>query len=264
MLLYDCVDSYYCQIARLALYEKEAPFELEEIILEPKRMNLEPEFVRMNRQMSIPMLRNGSGHLLTDSRDILEYVESLDGPPLIPEESAEAALVYDFVERIYAIDMTEFAFSHMCQQSRLIRFGAKRKVDEYIRTCKERAEQFPELRGAYLEAVSRYEQRAAEIPTRSGVPTPNPPLLSLGYPGHIARMGVETPSLRKQAQNGIGEFAQLRYLGNFRSYAGLPVRGGAPVSIRRLLKISISKNNSRASLRSAWRGSNLLLVHTHS
>lgn len=88
--LYSAVESYYSQVARIALYENDVDFEVYNTNLQGQE-NLEPWFMRMNPEGLIPALCAKSGGVVNDSRNIVNWAY---GSPESPQEKAVLDQLY--------------------------------------------------------------------------------------------------------------------------------------------------------------------------
>ena len=81
LLLYDHRSSICSQMARLALVEKGARFQRRQIDIMDTNEQFEPWYVALNPKAVVPTLRAGDD-VVTDTINIVNHVQSLDGPDL--------------------------------------------------------------------------------------------------------------------------------------------------------------------------------------
>ena len=92
VVLYNMPQSFYSQVARLALAEKGVSWRTRIVLAGPPTCeSYQPWFMRLNPEGTVPtMVHNGD--VLPDSMLIAEYAErTFEGPPLIPQDKQERA-----------------------------------------------------------------------------------------------------------------------------------------------------------------------------
>jgi len=110
VILYQISPSFYSQIARLALVEKQVPWKEHLINIGPPLDNYKPWYMRINPRGVVPTLEH-NGEYITDSFRIIRYIdEHFDGPSLIPEDPALKAEMDDWLEILDAFPTREFSY----------------------------------------------------------------------------------------------------------------------------------------------------------
>jgi len=94
LLYFDTTPSLYAQLGRIALEEKGLDYIKVKINLLAQEQT-KPDYARINPEMQIPALSD-RGKIVNDSRNIINYVNSLPGPNLIhPMQKAKIDAVLD-------------------------------------------------------------------------------------------------------------------------------------------------------------------------
>jgi tetrachloro-p-hydroquinone reductive dehalogenase len=145
--LYSAPPSYYSQIARLALAEAGIEFETVGIDIHRRRQNLEPRYVRLNPNMTVPTLVLPDTTFI-ESRDILEFALGT------AEGEAKA-----WVDRQYANMIEELTFGKLTSWNPIARKMIPRSMASQAARLRELATQNPDLAEAYLRRSEVFADR---------------------------------------------------------------------------------------------------------
>jgi glutathione S-transferase len=145
--LYNAPPSYYSQIARLALVEAGIEFESVVIDIHRRRQNVEPDYVRLNPNMTIPTLVLPD-KTLTESRDILDFA--------LGAATGEAKT---WVDRQYAYMIEELTFGKLTSWNPIARKMIPRTMASQEARLRELASQNPDLAETYLRRAEVFAQR---------------------------------------------------------------------------------------------------------
>jgi glutathione S-transferase len=145
--LYNAPPSYYSQIARLALAEGGIDYESVVIDIHRRRQNVEPAYVRLNPNMTIPTLVLPD-KTLTESRDILDFA--------LGAASGEAKA---WVDRQYAYMIEELTFGKLTSWNPIARKMIPRTMASQEARLRELAAQNPDLSEAYLRRAEVFARR---------------------------------------------------------------------------------------------------------
>jgi tetrachloro-p-hydroquinone reductive dehalogenase len=145
--LYSAPPSYYSQIARLALAEAGLDFETVTIDIHRRRQNIEPDYVRLNSNMTVPTLVLPD-KTLTESRDILEFALGTG------EDEAKA-----WVDRQYSYPIDELTFGKLTSWNPIARKMIPRSMSSQETRLRELASQNPDLAQAYLRRSEVFAHR---------------------------------------------------------------------------------------------------------
>jgi len=150
--LYHALSSYYSMIARLALIEGGIACESVVIDIHLKMVQQQPDYVRLNPNMTVPTLvlpdRN-----LDDSRDIAEYALGV----------SEATLDGDtrtWLDLHYGYPVEQLTFGKLLASNPLARIVIPKRLEAVRRRLLKRAAQNPDLAKVY---EARAEAFAARI-----------------------------------------------------------------------------------------------------
>ncbi|MBI4598813.1 glutathione S-transferase family protein [Candidatus Uhrbacteria bacterium] len=112
--LYHFPLSFYSQIVRLVLEEKDIPYAGIVIDIGPRLENYEPWYVRLNSRGVVPTLKHGD-HIVTDAFQIIRYLDSTFAPldALTPSDADERAAMETWLEKLDAFPMREFSYGNV-------------------------------------------------------------------------------------------------------------------------------------------------------
>lgn len=159
MKLYDYPLAFNPQKARLIFAEKQLPYEKVVIDLFNGE-SLNPAFMKINPKSTLPVLID-NGKVITESRQILEYVDGLGGGPL-GANSIDRQLVEQWLDKIDAWDGNLYAEANADATAQKI----FRTIGKYrIKYAEARQRKNPDLGEVYAEkiaAMKRASQNAAD------------------------------------------------------------------------------------------------------
>jgi glutaredoxin 3 len=149
LVLYDNLLAYFPARARLVMHEKGFPFK--HVLIDIfNGQSLKPEFVRLNPNAALPVLKHGS-KLINQSREICDYINNLDGKPLGGQD-VDHGLVKEWVDLIAEWDGNMYMASYAPE-------GAKKVLgllNEFkIKFAKARASEVPELAEVYMKKIEQ-------------------------------------------------------------------------------------------------------------
>lgn len=136
--LYNAPPSYYSQIARLGLVEAGIDFDSRVIDIHRRRQNLEPDYVRLNPNMTVPTLVLPD-RTLVESRDILEYA--------LGAGDGEAK---GWVDRHYTFEIEQLTFGKLLSWNPIARTMIPRGMETQEANLRKLASQHPDLAPLYL------------------------------------------------------------------------------------------------------------------
>ncbi|CAI7761789.1 unnamed protein product [Closterium sp. NIES-54] len=153
MDLYYSNDSFDCHKVRMMLEEKGLPCRLCHVDF-VGAANLEPWFLRLNPQGTVPLLVYGS-NTITETNEILRYFDSIGQPMGGSIVDRDAAATW--LTRVASWDEEALAYSKMS-------LGAAQSVTRFRRrVCVERMARNPDLVSAYGALLARYQTLEATI-----------------------------------------------------------------------------------------------------
>ena len=164
LTLYSFPASLCSQKVRLALSEKQVPYENQLVDIEIRLKNFEPWYLRLNPRGVVPTLVHGD-RIVTDSAHIIRYVdEAFDGPALIPESTYERESMERWIEEQDRLRIRELTFSSF----RGVIGFALRRVSMPLRVAKLRRlrDANPDLAGLYDAKIADVSQWRASIASR--------------------------------------------------------------------------------------------------
>ncbi len=150
--LYHALSSYYSMIARLALIEGGVAYESTVIDIHLKMVQQQPDYVRLNPNMTVPTLVLPD-RALDQSRDIAEYALGVSDATLDGETKAWLDLHYGF-------EVEQLTFGGLLARNRLARTMIPKRLEAVRRSLLKRAVQNPDLAKVY---EARAEAFAARI-----------------------------------------------------------------------------------------------------
>ncbi|MEW5318559.1 MAG: hypothetical protein WDW38_009773 [Sanguina aurantia] len=155
LIFYDFPLAYNPAKARIMLVEKGLPYTTV-IVNILSSEGVSPAFIRLNPSASLPVLRDG-GKLLTQSKEIVTYLDTVDGSPL-GGKSVDRKQVSQWVDLTAPWDGNLFVQANVpAAAGALGLFGAFKK--EAILSFKARN---PQLRSVYDEKVQAMTQTEAK------------------------------------------------------------------------------------------------------
>jgi tetrachloro-p-hydroquinone reductive dehalogenase len=143
--------SYYSTIARLALIERGVPFESVPVDIHRKAQQLEPDYARLNPNLTVPTLTI-DGRVLSQSRDIL----------LFAFDTTEAALddaTRGWLDRHYAFPIDELTFGWLLSWNPLARGAVGRSLASTEKRLRALASAHPDLADVYLRRAEVFAGR---------------------------------------------------------------------------------------------------------
>jgi glutathione S-transferase len=149
--LYHALSSYYSMIARLALIEGAIAYESVVIDIHVKMVQQQPDYVRLNPNMTVPTLVLPD-RVLDDSRDIAEYALGASETTLAGETKA-------WLDLHYAYQVEQLTFGGLLARSPLARIMIPRRLEAVRRRLLARASQNPDLAKAYEERATAFAER---------------------------------------------------------------------------------------------------------
>lgn len=145
--LYHAAPSYYSQIARLALAEARIAYASHPVDIHRRRQNLEPWYVQINPNCTVPALVDGARTLI-ESRDIVAFaLGAIEG---------EAAA---WVDRQYAYPIDELTFGRLLAWNPLARTMVPRSLAKSEAQFRALAQRHRELAPAYLRRAEVFAKR---------------------------------------------------------------------------------------------------------
>jgi len=109
MILYSSPPSYYSMIARLALQECGAKFNIRRMDIHIAKEQLSSWYLTINPAMTVPALTD-NGHSWTDSRAILEKAASLASNQWCDADPGFATQIKEIVDAHYALSIEHLTF----------------------------------------------------------------------------------------------------------------------------------------------------------
>ncbi|XP_060082349.1 ganglioside-induced differentiation-associated protein 1-like [Ylistrum balloti] len=180
--LYYFPTSFFSQKVLLTLFEKEAQFREQVIMIHAGEQN-EPWYLKVTPKGTVPALE-AQGKVFTDSEDIVTYLDKeLDtGIKLIPDLSSKIGQEVDKWRRIFndlniAVITYGIVFHPELSQtgmkvSSAMKKGlqsAKEGMRKGSKTLQEKAEKYPEFREEFLAKVSLQTERLAKMENKEVV-----------------------------------------------------------------------------------------------
>ncbi len=109
--LYHMPNSFYSQIARVALAEKGVGWRSKWIAAGPPTYeSYKPWYMHLNPEGTVPTMVH-DGQVVPDSFDIARYVDAnFEGPPLIPSDEGEQAEMEHWIEKLGSISVRELSY----------------------------------------------------------------------------------------------------------------------------------------------------------
>ncbi|WP_168201698.1 glutathione S-transferase family protein [Phreatobacter aquaticus] len=147
--LYHAAPSYYSMIARLALIEAGVPFEPVRLDIHRRKQQLDPDYVRINPDMTVPALA-WPGRILADSRLIL--AEAFASLPASAESEA-------WVDKHYAFPIEELTMGRLMATNPLARRFFPRTLVSIHARLLTLAEAHPDLAERYRHRAERFAER---------------------------------------------------------------------------------------------------------
>src|SRR5215510_11318475 len=135
--LYHALSSYYSTIARLALIEGGIAYESAVIDIHVKMVQQQPDYVRLNPNMTVPTLVLPD-RILDQSRDIAEYALGVSTATLDGDTKA-------WLDLHYGYPIEELTFGGLLARNPLARIMVPRRLESVRRRLLERAAQNPDL-----------------------------------------------------------------------------------------------------------------------
>lgn len=153
-VLYHAPPSFYSQIARLTLAEKQVPHRQKVVIPGPPFFDTyAPWYMRLNPGGTVPTLLV-DGQTLPDSRDILEYVAGLpSGPSIIPDDPEQIDLAWKWVACAYEIPERDLVYSNEALRKAGVKVNGLRH--RYLLRNRHR---YPKLKDEYARKAADIEQ----------------------------------------------------------------------------------------------------------
>ncbi len=145
--LFHAPPSYYSQIARLALHEGNVAYTSHPIDIHRRRQNMEPDYVRLNPNMTVPTLVL-PGRTLIESRDIVEL--SLG----VAEGEAKT-----WVERHYSFLIDELTFGRLVSWNPVARSMIPRTLGKNEARFRALAAEHPDLAEPYARRAEVFAER---------------------------------------------------------------------------------------------------------
>lgn len=157
-VLYSNYSSYYSMIARLCLAEKAVAFDLHDVDIHIKMEQFAPEFVAKQPNMTIPVLKYNDGNIITDSRQILYFVnQHFPGADLYPV--VDALAIERSLDLHYTFSIEDLTMGTALRKSPLARLALGRGLDRASRRCLQMMELHPELKEVYIKKLVLEEER---------------------------------------------------------------------------------------------------------
>jgi glutathione S-transferase len=159
LILYDHLLAYFPARARLTMIEKGFPFK--HILIDIfNGQSLQPKFVELNPNASLPVLKHGD-KVLTQSRQICDYLNELDNQPLGGKE-VDQVKVKEWVDLMADWDGNMYMAAHSPA-------GAKKvlgKLNEFkVKYAEARAKEVPHLAEVYQKKI----QQLSHVDTESDI-----------------------------------------------------------------------------------------------
>ena len=128
LILYHAAPSYFSQIVRLALIERNIKFKAIEIDIHVKTQQLSDKFIQLNPKMTVPVLISEDNEI-TESRDILSFLQTIKALG----ESNEK-----WISELYSFPTEELTFSSLMEKFPPGKFLFKRKIQSMIAKLEKR------------------------------------------------------------------------------------------------------------------------------
>ena len=149
--LYHALSSYYSMIARLALIEGGIAYESAVIDIHLKMVQQQPDYVRLNPNMTVPTLVLPD-RVLDQSRDIAEYALGVNEATLDGDTKA-------WLDLHYGYEVEQLTFGGLLARNRLARTMIPKRLDSVRRRLLERAAQNPDLAEVYKARAEAFARR---------------------------------------------------------------------------------------------------------
>ncbi len=151
--LYHTASSYYSSIARLALVEAGVAFTPVPTDIHRRKANLEPEYVRLNPNMTVPTLVLGD-RVLTESRDIALFAFAFGD-----HKQGGDPVARRWFDDHYAFPVEELTFGWLLHWNSLARRFVPRSLAATEARLRESAIAYPDLRERYLARAEVFAGR---------------------------------------------------------------------------------------------------------
>jgi len=139
--LYHALSSYYSMIARLALIEGGIAYESVVIDIHLKMVQQQPDYVRLNPNMTVPTLVLPD-RILDQSRDIAEHALGVSEATIDGDTKA-------WLDLHYGYPIEELTFGGLLARNPLARRMIPKRLEAARRRLLQRAAQNPDLAGIY-------------------------------------------------------------------------------------------------------------------
>lgn len=137
-------------IARLALAHSKKPYLSNTIDIHRRAEQLDPAYVRINPNMTVPSLVVGD-RLLTESRDIALFA--------LPPAPADEAEVNSLLDRHYGFEIEDLTMSWLMSWNPMVKQVLPRAIKKAQRRLAELADKHPDLRDTYLARAKVFARR---------------------------------------------------------------------------------------------------------
>lgn len=131
MILYSSPSSYYSMIARLALYESGASFNIRRMDIHLAKEQLSPWYLELNPAMTVPTLTDAN-ESWTDSRTILLRAACIAGEQWYDADRALSTHIESIVDAHYAISIEHLTFVKAMIRFKMLRILFPRLLKRII------------------------------------------------------------------------------------------------------------------------------------
>ena len=149
--LFHAAPSYYSKIARLALVEGKRSFTPVTVDIHRRMSQFEPEYVRLNPNMTVPTLVDGD-RVIPDSRDILLFAFG-KGMDDLDDETKR------WVTNHYAFPIEELTFGWLLSWNPVVRRAVPKQLAGAERRLRTLADQHPDLADVYRRRAEVFAAR---------------------------------------------------------------------------------------------------------
>lgn len=160
-ILYHIYPSFYSQVARLALVEKNVAWTSAVTVAGPPFYdNYAPEYVRMNPNAVVPTLRHGD-MIVYEATRIARYVDvTFPGPRLTPEDTTAKSEMDRWVDRLDELPIRILSYGSLQGRAGKLALNMNAKR---IAKLERLRDEHPDLRAVYeakIEDMRDFSQRA--------------------------------------------------------------------------------------------------------
>lgn len=156
-VLYSNNSSYYSMIARLVLAEKNVNYELRNIEIHIKTEQFNPEYVKIQPNMTVPTMTSGA-NILQSSRDIIFFANNnFPGQDLLPEKDKSA--IEKSIDIHYSFSIEDFTMGTAVRKSPIAKFALGRGLKKGTKRCLELLKAHPEFKDVCEKKLNLEDER---------------------------------------------------------------------------------------------------------